>query len=356
VKGKKMKTLLFLLTFAVLFYVPNGIVNAASSNKDANTAHASAPATSVTVAIIDFESAAPGNPDFGRQISDILTARLSIFDQYRLVERQKLHDVLKENELNLTGMVETDQAVKAGKLLGAKILIFGRAFPVDKELYIAAKIVGTETSQVKGVIAQGKLEGKLSEIIDQLAEKLTEGLDKWTRELLPKEEKFQNRIEIFKKQLAGMILPTVAIGVPEMHINRAVIDPAAQTEIKKILKDVGFTIIDVKTDTLSKWAKDFVKEPGKPYPADLSDVDVIITGEGFSEFASRIGGLVSCSARLEVQAVKKETRQIICAERTTKRAVDLSEAIAGKTALQAAGNELAFKLIEKITSDLKPSK
>ena len=155
--------------------------------------------------------------------------------------------------------------------------------------------------------------------------------------MLPKEEKFQNKIQILKAQLANKKLPTVAVAVPEMHINRQVIDPAAQTEIKKIFKEVGFSIIDVKGDTLSRWAKDFVKQPDKPFPNDLADVDVIITGEGFSEFANRIGGLVSCSARLEVQAVQKETRQIICAERTTKRAVDLSEAIAGKTALQAAG-------------------
>ncbi|MCK4830275.1 hypothetical protein KA005_81910, partial [bacterium] len=58
-----------------------------------------------------------------------------------------------------------------------------------------------------------------------------------------------------------------------------------------------------------------------------------------------------CIARLEVQATERESHRIITSERTTRRAVDLSEAIAGKTALQAAGHELAIKLIEKIANE-----
>lgn len=299
--------------------------------------------SSITVAIIDFESKAPGNPELGKQIGDILTARMSIYDQFRLVERQKLGDLLKEHQLNLTGMVDTSQATKAGKMLGAKIMVFGRAFTVDNDLYIVAKIVGTETSQVKGVIAKGKLESNLSDIIDQLVDKLADGLEKWAPKLLPKTEKFQNKLKMLKRQLKGRELPTVAVMIPEVHINRPVADPAAETEIKKIFRQIGFNVIEAKRKTLEKWAKDF----------SLAGVDVVVTGEGFSEFGGRIGGLVSCIARLEVQATDRHNHKIIASERTTRRAVDLSEAIAGKTALQAAGHELAIKLIEKITQQIK---
>jgi len=298
---------------------------------------------SVTVAIIDFESQAPGNPDLGQQLSDILTARLSIYEQLQLVERKKLEDLLKEHQLSLTGMVETDQAVKVGKILGARIMIFGRAFTIDKDLYIVAKIVGTETSQVKGIIAKGKLESDLAEIIDQLVEKLTEGLDKWTPELLPKTVKLSNKIVELKQKLEGKKLPTVAVMIPEVHVNRPVADPAAETEIKKIFKETGFEIIEARKETLEKWAKDY----------SMAGVDIIITGEGFSEFGSRIGGLVSCVARLEVQATERENHRIITSQRSTRRAVDLSEAVAAKTALQAAGRELALKTIEKIAQELE---
>jgi len=318
---------------------PNSAVKSAEekANKDFKAL------TSIPVAIIDFESKAPGNPELGQQLSDILTARMSIYDQFQLVERKKLEEMLKEHQLNLTGMVDTDQAIKVGKMVGAKIMVFGRAFPVDKDLYIVAKIVGTETSQVKGVIAKGKMESNLSDIIDQLVDKLADGLGKWAPQLLPKNEKLRNKIEILKHQLIDEELPTVAIIVPETHVNRQIADPAAETEIKKIFKEVGFNIIEAKRKTLEQWAKDI----------DLAGVDMVITGEGFSEFGARIGGLVSCVARLEVQATDKNSRKILTTERTTRRAVDLSEAIAGKTALQAAGHELAIKLIEKIANEVK---
>ena len=306
-----------------------------------------------TVAIIDFESKAPGNLELGKQISDILTARLSIYDEFELIERQKIEDLIKEHELNLSGMVETTQAINVGKMLGARIMIFGRAFVVDKDIYMVAKLVGTETTIVKGVMAKGKLEGQLSEVIDQLVEKLAEGLEKWADNLLPPNEKLVNRVAVLKEKLKGKKLPTIAVSVPEDHINRILIDPASETEIKKLLKEVGFEIIETKGHSVPKWVKDFQKDPQKPMPADISTVDVLITGEGLSEYGMRIGGLISCTARLELNAIDLKTRKVIDVDRTTKRAVDLTESIASKTALQAAGNELAINFIEKIAAQLE---
>ncbi|MFX0201516.1 MAG: CsgG/HfaB family protein, partial [Candidatus Hodarchaeota archaeon] len=334
-----MKTSFILTLLIVFLLLPTSALNAQEANSttpaendQGKTAKDIQTVNSVTVAVIDFESQAPGNPDLGSQLGDILTGRLSIYDQFRLVERKKLEDLLKEHQLSLAGMVETNQAVKVGKMLSARIMVFGRAFTVDRDLYIVAKIVGTETSRVKGVIAKGNLESNLSEIIDQLVDNLVEGLEKWAPELLPKTEKLNNKIQVLKQQLKGKKLPSVAVMIPEVHINRLVTEPAAETEIKKIFKEVGFEIIEAKKQTLEKWAKDY----------SMAGVDIIITGAGFSEFGTRIGGLVGCVARLEVQATERESHRTITSERTTRRAVDLSEAVAAKTALQAAGRELAI--------------
>ena len=333
---------LVLLWSVCINYAEQTKQETSTKNTEPNVVGDSNVISTVTVAIIDFDSNAPGNPDFGSQIGDILTARLSVYDQFRLVERQKIESLLKEHQLNQTGIVDTPEAVKVGKILGARIMIFGRAFTVDKDLYIAAKIVGTETSQVKGVITKGKLQGNLSDIVDQLVNNIAGGLEKWSPILLPPNENLKNRIESLKQQLAGKKLPTIAVIVPETRINKQVADPAAETEIKKIFKEVGFNVIEAKGKTFGQSAKDI----------DLDDVDVVITGGGFSEFGARIGGLVSCVARLEVQATEKDSRKVIASERTTKRAVDLSEAIAGKTALQAAGHELGIKLIENIAEKI----
>jgi curli biogenesis system outer membrane secretion channel CsgG/uncharacterized protein YukE len=300
---------------------------------------------SVPVAILDFECKAPGNPDLGQQLGDILTARLSVQDQFTLVERKHLHEVLAEMRLNLSGLAETSQSTQVGRLLGARILVFGRAFTVDRDLYIVAKIVGTETSQVKAVIAKGKLESDLSPLIDQLVGKLVEGLEQWTPQLLPPTEKLDTAMKKLRRQLEGKALPTVAVLVAESHARARWPDPAAATEIKKVFREAGFQVVEGDKAALEKWTQNVT----------LAGADIVVTGEGFSEFGGQFSGLTSCSARLEVQALHRDSGQIIAVERTTRRAVDLSETIAAKTALQSAGHELALRLATRIAQELPPA-
>jgi hypothetical protein len=229
-------------------------------------------------------------------------------------------------------------------MIGARILVFGRAFAVDRDLYLVAKVVGTETSQVKGVIAKGKLESDLSPIIDQLVEKLVEGLGQWAAQLLPRNEKLETSIETLRLELAGRTLPTVAVIVSESHMRTRSPDPAAATEVKKVFKEAGFEVLEADRDTLEKWTKNVT----------LAGCDIVITGEGVSDFAARIGGLVSCVGRLELQATRRDSGRIVAVKRTTRRAVDLSETIAAKTALQSAGHELAIALIREIAAETTP--
>ena len=310
------------------------------------------PVERISVAIMNFESQAPGNPEFGSQISDIITARLSMYDQFQFVERKKLNDILNEYKLNLTGAVDSEQAVRIGKLVGAKIMIFGKAFPVDKDLYIVAKIIGTETGIVKGVMAKGKLESELSDILDQLVEKLSETMEQKASELLPKNEQYENKIERLKKQFAGKALPKIAVVIPEVHVNRDIIDPAAQTEIRKVFRTAGFEIIEVEGKALSGWARAFMDDEHQAVPALLNDADIIIAGEAFSEFASRMNDLYCCTARLEINVIRQEDSRIIFSDSSTQRGIDLSEFIAGKNALQAAGHDLGIKVLEVMAENI----
>lgn len=333
----------------ILLWVGTGLAadpNAGTPVAEARVAKIAEPnvVESITVAIMDFESQAPGNPNLGVQLGDVLTARLGIHDQFRLVERRKLQDAIGELQLNLSGLVEEGQATRVGKILGARILIFGRAFPVDQDLYIVAKVVGTETSRVKGIMAKGSLEGHVSDVMDELVAKLVAGLEDWAPQLLPENERLEPRVERLKQQIAGRDLPTVAVAVSEQHGARRTVDPAASTEIKRVLKEIGFNVIEADRATLERWTRN----------VNLAEAGVVISGEGVSEFGAQLGGLVSCVARLEIQAVWKDSGKVIAAERTTRRAVDLSETIAAKTALQAAGHELAIEVVAELAKGLKP--
>ncbi len=89
------------------------------------------------------------------------------------------------------------------------------------------------------------------------------------------------------------------------------------------------------------------KELGFEVTEDESQADIVIKGEGFSEFAMRKGNLISVKARVEIKALDKK-QNIIAVDRQTSVEVDVVELMAGKKALQNASAKIASRLLVKI--------
>jgi TolB-like protein len=319
------------------------------STRPCDTQAAMISSNELTVAILDFETRDGKKAELGKQLTEVLTAILSGQPNVRLVDRASLELTLSEHELNLTGLVSTEQAIQVGKLVGAKILITGRAFPMGEQIFITAKIIGTETTRVEGVMVRGKSSGDLGELAVELAEKLSMRLGEIGPELVAGMSTSDDRVQSLKKQLSGRTLPTIAVIVTEQHIARqipATADPAVETEIKLLLRECGFTVLDIDQNELVDWAKDWKDWQQKPWPRSLDRAEVIVTGEAFSEYATRIGNLVSCAARAEINVIERKGGQILWAGRDTSRAVDLSENIAGRKSLQKTGRILGLEILE----------
>ena len=317
---------------------------------------ASAPAgAGLTVAVLDYEAQTPGNPTLGSQMAEILTARLSIEERLQLVERAKLGQVIEEQKLKLVGLVDQQQAVQVGKLLGAKLLVMGKAFEMDKKLMIVTKIVGVETGRVVGTIRQVELSKPISESIGMLGEDIAETLRTKGKQLLPADDKSSDPLEEIRTRLGDRERPKVAVVVPESHRLRVVVDPAVETEIKKTLLACGFKVVDAGRNDLADWAKAAMKDKDKPWPPALQDADFVVVGEAFSEFAVRTGDLVTCTARAEINLIDRQNGRILLADRYTARAVDLAEVTAGKTALQISGRHLGVEVCRTLADYRKPA-
>ncbi|MBI4579982.1 MAG: hypothetical protein HY718_09790 [Planctomycetes bacterium] len=320
---------------------------------------ASAPAASneLTVALLDFSANAPGAADLGSQIGEVLTATLSSEPGFKLVDRATLARTLQEHELNLSGIVETDKAVQVGKLVGARILVTGKAFTMGKKLFITAKLIGTETSLVEGVIAKGDTNADVGDLLMSLSTQIGDRLRAVGPRLVARDDGV-DPVPALKKGLADRRRPRVAVVVTEEHMaHRAApppVDPAVETEIKKVLRECGFEVIDVDQNALADWARLMNKNDVNNWPKNLQNADVVITGEAFSEFAARIGNLVSCLARAEVNVIGRKDGKILVADRQTTRAVDLAENIAGKKALEKAGRLVAVRVLEHFAKTLPP--
>ena len=275
------------LIAAVLLGVQLSTRTAIGAQDVPKTAEARPQATTLTVAILDFQASTPANPDLGREIGEALTAILSGEDGFRLVDRASMAKTLSENQLNLTGLVNPDEATKIGKLTGAKILVTGRVFPLDKQLFFTAKIIGTETSRVEGVLVKGDQNAGVGDLLMQLGEKVSARLKESGPKLVAQDDAMKDPMPGLKQALAGRQLPKIGVHIAEKHVTQQVaarIDPAAETEVQMLLGDAGFTI--VKGDE-----KDFA----------AAGVRYVVEGEAFSEFGAQIANLVNCIARVRDQ-------------------------------------------------------
>jgi Curli production assembly/transport component CsgG len=276
-------------------------------------------------------------PDtLGEEFALLLTQELSETYGIPLVERTEMDSALSEVALGESGIVDPSTAAKIGHITGAKVIVTGRMFQVQSQMVIVAKIIGVETSRVFAHTVSIPRKGSVQDAAGQLALKIAEKLTAKGSTLVAKAENKQSSIE----KLQGLLknynaedFPVVSIDIDEMNMDKEVLDPAAQTELRFIMQGVGFELVDLDSTT---------KLP-----------DVQIKGEAFSEFGLRRGNLVSSKGRVEVTVIERATGRILASDREVVVAVDLSPTIAGKKALQNATAQLSERLVPALLKRMK---
>ena len=289
-------------------------------------AHKKAPAVYPT-AILPFAESGAGVKGYGEKVSGILFAELVTNNKLVLVDRAELKKTLEEIELNLSGVVKPSEAIKVGQFTGAKVIISGTVIEAGSSLYLVAKIIGTETTRVLGAKVKGDIDDELGPLVEQLAVKVGETVEKQAGKLVAEKVKIEDRIKAIKKALGKKRRPSVRFEIEERHVGRATVDPAAQIELGMLFKETGFNVLD--GDSVEK-------------------ADVTIKGEGMSEFAMRRGNLISVKGRLELKAIDNKTHRVIAIDRQNTVTVDLTEQIAGKNALQEAAALIAERMFVKL--------
>jgi hypothetical protein len=283
----------------------------------------------VPAAILAFVERGDDLNGLGGKVTDLLFADLVGRPEMFLVDRDDLQKLLDEQTLSASGLVKPSEANRLGQLTGAKLLITGSVIQVDASLYLVAKIIGTETSRVRGVSVKGKVGDDPGRLVAELAGQIARTVAKEAGQLVAPDVAPDDRIARLRSRIGRGERPAVLVEIGERHVGQPAHDPAAQTELALLCERVGFSLID----------------PDRGTP---SEADVLITGEGLTEFAARHGDLVAVKGRLEVKAIDRRTGRILVVDRQTSVAVDLTEQIAGKTAMQDAAAALAERLLPAI--------
>jgi TolB-like protein len=134
---------------------------AASAPARADKAVAQPP--TVAILYFDYDGKDPQMGLLRKGLAQMLISDLSALEGIRIVERDRLEEILAELKLGQSGKIDKASAAKVGKLLGARYMVLGGYFDVMNTLRADARVVEVETGKVvQSVGATGKPDDFLS--------------------------------------------------------------------------------------------------------------------------------------------------------------------------------------------------
>jgi TolB-like protein len=146
-----------------------------------------------TIAIMEFDNYSVGEyqeklGDLSKGLADFFEYDFSRFSDLKVVERDKIDYILKELKMSEEGKIDKATAVKAGKILGAQLMVFGSITQIDDDnAVMLARAVNVETSEII-TIAEKRGEPNFvameKELVKDLAEQLELAVTDSNRELI----------------------------------------------------------------------------------------------------------------------------------------------------------------------------
>lgn len=136
------------------------------------TVLAQAAAPRPTVAVLYFTNAALVNhaeyEPLSKGIAEMLIAELAQSPNLQVVERDRLEQLLQEQNLATAGRVDAETAARLGKVLGARYMLTG-GFVIDpkQRMRLDVRAVNVETSAVEYVES---VQGKADDVLDLIAD------------------------------------------------------------------------------------------------------------------------------------------------------------------------------------------
>ncbi len=106
----------------------------------------------VTVAVAEFEGGSVP-PDkktefWGRALASFIGADLGASPSVKLVDREHLNEILREQRLSMGDLSDPDTRLRVGRIAGAKYFVFGTYTIVGGTAALTARMDSVETGQI----------------------------------------------------------------------------------------------------------------------------------------------------------------------------------------------------------------
>lgn len=93
-----------------------------------------------------------------------------------VVEREKLLEIISEQNLGSSELVDESSRIALGRIIGAKLMLFGNFIEVGPSWQLAHRVVDTETGKVMFSLTQDQSDGQLLDVASDLGRILAKQL------------------------------------------------------------------------------------------------------------------------------------------------------------------------------------
>jgi TolB-like protein len=101
----------------------------------------------LTLAVLPFQE--KGEPrNYGEAATDRMVTQLVELRRFKVIERAKLDEVLQEQRLQVSGVVDDRTAVDVGRVAGADAIVLGTVSFIGSTTTVSARVIDTQSGEV----------------------------------------------------------------------------------------------------------------------------------------------------------------------------------------------------------------
>lgn len=192
----------------------------------------------ITIGILPFENATGQEKltAVTKEIREVLQVELSKSHTVKVMDREKLSDILREQALGLTGALNDSTVVQVGNISGLRAMVAGKLTTSGSYYRVSARILNVETSAIIAAVSVNSSDAnQISDAVPELAAKLLYAFT---------EEKLEiNRNSMSYPAPCPVSMPAMTASVEDAWAIE--FNPAALMKVRK--RDANFFISFAKT-------------------------------------------------------------------------------------------------------------
>jgi len=263
-----------------------------------------------TVAAVDFTDLQGNITELGRFIAEEISTNLVLIDKkFSVIDRVHLRNILSEQKLSVSGLLNPKNAKKLGQIAGVDALIIGSITPFGENIRITFKVIATDTANV--IAAARTSIAKTGAVEELLAREIA---------VVPSTSGAgQAGGTIFATRTVGQVAP-----FQNSFLRVSLLSAALSQDKKKIMLTLNFTNITKKDIRISLWPRSddkiMIDNLGNEWRATSNAVGIR------EQFRGRSGTLLTPGQNMKVILIFAPQQEDITSGNIFNFSANLSEA------------------------------